>query len=53
VKVILPPAFTRKASLVINSSEKQWNGPDPAPSPQKPVNKVVLINKEAIHIYSK
>jgi maltooligosyltrehalose trehalohydrolase len=48
----LPVTFIEKAYLLVNSSEKQWNGPDPVISPKKTVNEIVVINKETMHIYS-
>ncbi|MFH1319627.1 MAG: malto-oligosyltrehalose trehalohydrolase [Bacteroidota bacterium] len=52
VQAHLPVTFIEKAYLLINSSEKQWNGPSPDASTDNPVTETVMINKEAMHIYS-
>jgi maltooligosyltrehalose trehalohydrolase len=52
-EVYLPALFVdRKADLLIDSSEKRWNGPGPETATEKHISETIMLNKETMHIYS-
>ena len=49
----LPDMFIEKrASLLLNSSEKKWYGPGNDDLPEKQLNRTVIINRQSLHMYS-